>query len=170
MWNVRAQKQLWSVLSPFVCDSMFSGVVCVYFRGLSASVYIYIIRILLSFRCSTEMNHWNESLFIYVDINKGACVVFNFVEAPPPSKRMLCWQWVGSGIRQSKRYFIGLSINVRICLLLKSQPPGHVRMKYQLDSEHFIMCVFVMRVSGNKVISHPGLDVENIWYKILESR
>ena len=76
--------------------------------------------------------------------------------------RKLCKRWVGSGIRvrirQCKRYFIGLFINVRICLLLKSQPPGHIRMKYQLDSEHFIMCVFVMRVSGNKVISNSRVE------------
>ena len=73
----------------------------------------------------------------------------------------------GSG---SVKLIIGLFIDVKICVLLKNELPGHVRMKYQLDSEHFIMCVFVMRVSGNKVISNPELDVENRWYKILESR
>ena len=54
--------------------------------------------------------------------------------------------------------------------IVENIPPRHVRVKYQLDSEHFIMCVFVMRISGNKVISNPELDVENRWYKILESR
>ena len=54
--------------------------------------------------------------------------------------------------------------------IVENIPPRHVRVKYQLDSEHFTMCVFVMRISGNKVISNPELDVENRWYKILESR
>ena len=45
--------------------------------------------------------------------------------------------------------------------IVENIPPRHVRVKYQLDSEHFTMCVFVMRISGNKVISNPELDVEN---------
>ena len=48
--------------------------------------------------------------------------------------------------------------------IVENIPPRHVRVKYQLDSEHFTMCVFVMRISGNKVISNPELDVEDRWF------